>query len=239
MPMTEPDVTLTDYALALECLILCGLVLRAEGRLSSLGGWLATFFAAGAAASLFGGTVHGFFLAEGTLAHAILWRMTLIAVAVATLSLWAIGASLLRSPRVTRWIVVAAVAQCVAYTVAAVFLTQAFEFAMLCHVPAVLFVLLCLERAYRRTKRTAFAVAAGGVAVMLVAGALQQMSIELHPVYFTHNALYHVVQMFALGVFYAGARPLAREGGLREPVDPRPADVMLDSTSGAPHVDTP
>src|SRR2546428_12921361 len=84
--MTELDVALTDYALAIECALFAYLVQRREHAL---------FFGPAAVASLAGGTVHGFFLDVRTLGHAVLWRTTLIAIGVTAACAWAIGASAL------------------------------------------------------------------------------------------------------------------------------------------------
>ncbi len=71
--MTEPDVTLTDYALALEGILFLVLLQRGHARPWGLRSWFSLFFASVSAASLCGGTVHGFFLDEQTLGHTILW----------------------------------------------------------------------------------------------------------------------------------------------------------------------
>lgn len=237
--MTEPDVTLTDFALAIECMILCGLVVRAnrqvgqgDGTACGRGRWLAIYFAAGCAASFFGGLVHGFFLNVQSAGHAIFWRATLLAVAVATLGLWGIGASLLRSRRFARWLIAAATIQCFTHMIVVLFWAQTFELAMMFHIPAVLFVLYALVRAFHRTRRIDFAVAVCGVIIMLAAGALQQLRISIHPVYFTHNALYHVVQMVALAVFYIGAKPNTHH-------ERSFANVTASSQQGEHHVDAP
>src|SRR2546426_7467653 len=99
--MTEPDVALTDYALAIECALFAYLVRRREHAL---------FFGSAAVASLAGGTVHGFFLDARTLGNEILWRITLIAIGVTAASAWAIGARGLFSAPMARRITIAAAA---------------------------------------------------------------------------------------------------------------------------------
>src|SRR2546428_4736678 len=81
--MTELDVALTDYALAIECALFTYLVQRREHAL---------FFGSAAVASLAGGTVHGFFLDVRTLGNAVVWRITLIAIGVTAARGWAICA---------------------------------------------------------------------------------------------------------------------------------------------------
>ena len=76
--MTEPDVTLTDYALAMEGILFLILLQRGRARSWGMRSWFSLFFASVSAASLCGGTVHGFFLDEQTLGHTILWPTTLL-----------------------------------------------------------------------------------------------------------------------------------------------------------------
>ena len=58
--MKEADVTITDYLLALEAFAFAVLIARSATG-TALQRWFVIFFAATAAASLVGGTVHGFF----------------------------------------------------------------------------------------------------------------------------------------------------------------------------------
>ncbi len=204
--MTEADVTLTDYALALEGVLFLLLLHRGQARPGSLRFWFALFFASMSAASLCGGTVHGFFLDEQSLGCAILWPMTLLAVGVTTLSTWAIGANLLIRERVARWVLVAAGVQFALYGVVVLFLTQEFWVVVVDNLPAALFLLVVLGLAYRREKHGSLLLAAGGPALTLIAMLLQQLRVGIHPVYFNHNALYHVLQAIALFLFFQGGR---------------------------------
>jgi hypothetical protein len=45
-----------------------------------------------------------------------------------------------------------------------------------------------------------------GLALTFVAAAVQQLRIAIHPVYFNHNALYHVIQAGALLLIFVAAR---------------------------------
>ena len=68
--MTEPAVTLTDYALAVECAVIVFVLARLDARDRKLFFWFVVFFASIGAASVFGGTVHGFFLPAASRARA-------------------------------------------------------------------------------------------------------------------------------------------------------------------------
>jgi len=204
--MTEADVTLTDYALALEGVLFLILLPRGQARPGGLRSWFALFFASVSAASLCGGTVHGFFLDMQTLGSVILWPMALLAIGVTTLSTWAIGAKLLFEGRVVRWVLIAAGVQFALYGIVVLCLTQKFWVAIVDNLPAVLFLLLALGLAYRREPHRSLLLAAGGPALTLVAALLQQLRVGIHPVYFNHNALYHVLQAVALFLFFQGGR---------------------------------
>jgi len=197
--MTEPDVALTDYALALECTVFAYLLQRKEHAL---------FFGSAAVASLAGGTVHGFFLDDRTLGNAVLWRITLIAIGVTAASAWAIGARVLFPGPTARRISIAAAAAFAAYCVVTVFITQEFRAAVVFYLPAVMFLLVALSVAYARARERAILPAVAGLGLMFIAAAVQQARIALHPRYFNHNALYHLIQALALWLLFLGLRSL-------------------------------
>src|SRR5438046_1888312 len=61
-PLTQPAVTLFDYGLALECVVLTWLALRERRGIRAVREWAALFFASVGVAALLAGTMHGFFL---------------------------------------------------------------------------------------------------------------------------------------------------------------------------------
>ncbi len=211
--MAEPDVTLTDYGLTILCAVLAHLIFHRGRPGNELRTWFVLFFAAVGASTLFGGTVHGFFPDETSLGNRILWPATLILIGLAGFTGWAIGARLMFSARVARWITYAAALKLIAYAIIVVFTTRDFLVAVADYVPAALFLLAGLLVAYRREPARPLLAAAGGLVLTFVAAAIQQAEIALHPSYFDHNALYHVIQAVALVLVYVGARQLAARGG--------------------------
>jgi hypothetical protein len=227
--MTEPDVALTDYLLALECLLF-GILLARRGAWWSLSGWFAVYFFAGTVASACGGTVHGFFHDEQSTGYLILWCATLLAIGVATLAAWIIGGKLLFSPAVVRWIVVAAAVQLAAYSLVVLFVNQDFVVAIADNLPAVLFLIVAFLWTYRRERHAVLLVAAGGLSLTLVAAALQQFQIALDPRYFNHNAVFHVVQAVALVLLFLGCRSFLADG--RPPTPPATDGYTGSSRTG-------
>jgi hypothetical protein len=208
--MTEPDVALTDYAVAVECAAFVVLLARERGRCEGLRVWFSVLFASVGAASLFGGTVHGFFLDPSSAGQAVLWPATLLAIGVTAFAAWAIGATLLFSKRVARGVILGAAMQFLLYGAIVLCVSQDFRVAILGYLPAALFLLAAFGATCRRRKERGLPAGAWGMALALIASVAQQLRIGIHPLYFNHNALYHVVQAAALFLVFLEGRRLIR-----------------------------
>lgn len=210
--IAEPDVTLTDYGLALECALFAVLLARLRDGAGPVRRWFLVFFAALSVAALAGGTVHGFFYDETTQAYQLIWNATLVAVGVVALSAWMIGSRFdfaQSSGRLLRW---AGVALFVAYCLVVLLVIDSFTVAIIHYLPAVLVLLYAFARSYRRSRRPYLLNGLIGLSLTLVAAGVQQLGIPLHPVYFDHNALYHLVQAVALLILFLSARQIIRHG---------------------------
>lgn len=208
--MTDPDVTLTDYGLALLCAVLVWRLWRGR-RLGLPGRWLRLFFGGVGAAAALGGTVHGFFAAEGTTAHEVLWSATLISIGVAALAAWGLGARLVLRDGLARGLIGLAGLVFLAYVALVLAGYREFRIAILHYVPATVFLLLAVLLANRRRPGSGLRLAAAGLALSFVAALLQQLGIGIHPVWLDHNALYHAFEAGALVLLYVGlTRALGR-----------------------------
>jgi hypothetical protein len=208
--ITEPDVTLTDYGLALENALLTYLLYSQRDSHKSLRAWFALFFGSTSAAALSGGTVHGFFLDEASIGYAILWPLTLIAIGVTALAAWSIAARVQFSETTARWISFVAAVEFAGYSAIVWFVAQTFTVAVANYLPATIFLLLAFISLYRRadTQRRRIALGLWGLLLTFIGAALQQAEIALHPRYFNHNALYHLIQGVALFMIFLAAREL-------------------------------
>ena len=74
--------SLTDYALAIECVVFAMLLARRPATDGLLRREFVVFFASISAASLLGGTMHGFFEYSTSPARAVLWTATLFSILV-------------------------------------------------------------------------------------------------------------------------------------------------------------
>jgi len=191
--VNEPAVVLTDWLLTLECGLFAALT---RGR-------FAGFFAALALASLLGGAVHGFF--HGALWwHVAIWRGALLATGAAALFA-AEEALLLLGARRFRGLVRAVFA---AYAAALAIGLDRFGLVVAVYLPAAALLLAGFARTARLRGEPRVALGAWGLGATLVAAPVQQLRLGVHPAYFDHNAVYHVIQAAALLLVFAGARAL-------------------------------
>jgi len=209
--ITEPDVTFTDYGLSVECALFTYLLYRQGNQRQQLQTWFIPFFASLGLAALTGGTVHGFFLDTKTTGYAILWPATLIAIGVTALAAWAIGARIQFPRPIARQIIILATIEFVGYCAIVLLITQAFWIAILNYLPAVgfLFIVFCL--AYQRLRVKPLLIGLMGLVLTFVAAGVQKYRVAFHPVYFNHNALYHLIQAAALFMIFWAARWLCRD----------------------------
>ena len=207
--MTEPDVTLTDYGLSLECALFTYVLWRMRVRERALRNWFAAFFVSLAIASFLGGTVHGFFLDTETIGYRILWPASLMAIGVATLAAWIIGARIQFSSALARRVSIAAALAFAAYCIVVLSVTQTFRVAVVNYAPASVFLLVVFLLTYLRARENAFLVGMAGIVLTFIAGAIQQFEIALHPAYFNHNAFYHLVEAMALLMIFLSARSIS------------------------------
>lgn len=207
----EPDVTLTDYGLAVEAIILAWLLRRKPATHAALRSSFIWFYLSIALAAIMGGTFHGFLPGMDRLTAAILWRAVLITIGVTAFAGWRIGAQLLFSPTVAALISRIAAVELVLYALVAIFVEQSFALAIVNYLPAVLFLVLSFAISFSRSRDGATLLGVAGLLLTLVAAAVQHLQISLHPLYFNHNAFYHLLQGVALVAIFIAARKLAQQ----------------------------
>jgi hypothetical protein len=215
--LTEPDVALTDYALAAECALFSYLIYFRNRPASRVRLWFGVFFASLGLASLFGGTVHGFFLDQASVGYRMLWPATMLAIGGATLAAWLAGAVALPSQRAARIVVMAALAQSVVYGGFVLAGAHDFTVAVMNYLPASIFLLALFAVRYARQPDGRALVGLSGIVSTFIAAGVQQAGVGLHPVYFNHNAFYHLIQGLALFLIFWSVPALAAAGVTKRP----------------------
>lgn len=199
--MLEPDVTITDYILAVQCLCFALLIYRKAANFP----WI-FLFGSLSSASLMGGTVHGFLPDESSLAYAILWRLTLISIGGMTLAGWYVGSAFFINKPAAEWIRKVAIAQFCLFSAIIIFYSQQFLLAALNYLPSAFFLFALFLRGYFKTKERAYLFGVVSIALTFLGSFIQIAKVSLHPIYFNHNALYHVIQFIAICLLFIMAR---------------------------------
>ncbi len=202
--MHEPATTLTDFALALECLAFAVVLARLGGASEGRRDWV-LFYGAASMAALLGGVDHGLGLDSSSLAGGIVWRVVLLAVGLSALAGWRIGSNLALPGSAAGAVRLLALVLFAAYAVVVTVVDPSFRWAVIHYLPAMVFTLACLVVAARSRSSRRLAIGAVGLVIGLAAAALQQQRIGIHPVHFDHNALYHIIQMAALALLFVAA----------------------------------
>ena len=209
MALLEPAVALTDLGLAVEGVVLAALVNRPRATDAVLQGWFVLFFAALALAAFFGFVAHGFIVHKMSLAHRLVWRAVMLAIGVVSLAAWAIGARLIFPARTAQVVAIIMALAFAGYTAFVLSHTRSYVVAIIAYLPAALFLLGAFLRR-RRSPTPHLGSGIAGLLLTLVAAVVQQLGFDLHPVWFNHNALYHLIQALGLWLIYRAARGLVR-----------------------------
>jgi hypothetical protein len=209
MSVNDPDVVLTDLGLALLGTYLGWRMWTAGGpaphRTASVIVMLGL-----ASAALFGAAFHAFFPANtATRAGFIAWIPVALSILLVAATLLALSLQIL-APRLPPAIRSAAlVAYVVAFSAVVLLIDESFTTIVRFYAPALaLFLITSVVQAirYRSAGWTLIAIS---FTISALAATLQQARVAIHPVYFDHNALYHVLQGIALLLLYLGFRRMS------------------------------
>src|SRR5262249_47951175 len=124
---------------------------------------------------------------------------------VVSLSAWAIAAQLVFREDAARIVLIAATAELAIYSLLIAFVTDNFAVAIVNYLPATLFLIVAFYISYRATDAAPILLGLAGLTLTLLAAGVQQSRIALHPTYFNHNALYHLLQAIALFMVFRAA----------------------------------
>jgi hypothetical protein len=199
----EVDVTLTDYALAVELGVLAVLLCRRSVADAVLQRRFGLFFAGSALAALTGGTVHGFIPDSS-----ILWVVSLVSLGVPAMAAWGISLRILAPRPFDAWLWRAAIAEFFVYTLVVVAGVRSFAVAIANYLPAAVALAVSLGRAWWATGRGAALWGLVGMVLIFLGAGVQAARVSLHPRYFDHNTLYHVIDGVAVVLIFVAARGL-------------------------------
>ncbi|MBA3537244.1 MAG: hypothetical protein H0T84_11650 [Tatlockia sp.] len=208
--MTEVDVTLTDYALALICSFFA-YSFYSHPKHKLLSRLWCFFFASIATGAFLGGTLHGFFSHDSTWVHKLIWSSTLLLIGVTAASIWLIGGLLLtKASSFRRWLYFAVITFLI-YAFIVLFISQNFRLTILNYFPALLFLLIVVSLKYLKNKGTYYLWIAIGILLSFFAAFIQQAKIGINPLYFNYNSTFHLIEAIAVCLIFYGAKASIRD----------------------------
>ncbi len=206
MTLHEPVVTLTDYLLTLECGLFAVLLARSgSGGMATVRFAFVIFFSAAASASLFGGTVHGFFPDATSTGNRALWTTTMLSVGLTALAALVAGARLGASRGLAAKLTPIFTFLYVIYAVVVIFSWREFIVTVYFYVPATMFLLGVFVWLWTTAHNPGAPWGVCGLLLTFVAAGVQIGLVSLHPTYLNHNALLHLIQAIAMYLLFRAA----------------------------------
>jgi hypothetical protein len=201
--ISEPTTLVTDYLLGTLSEVFGVLLLSRNRTLrqTSISLWALALMAA-AAGSYVGGTYHGFQHALGPETAGWLWKLTTIAMGVASFLLLASAFSSAFSGPARTWLIAAAALKLAVY-VAWMIGHDEFRFVIYDYGSTLVVLLFLVAAGWTNGVAGHRAYIAAGILVSIAAAAVQQSGLQLHR-HFNHNDLMHVVQMGGVWLLYKG-----------------------------------
>jgi uncharacterized protein DUF6962 len=202
----DPDVVFTDIALAILGAYLGWRLWKMPGKktLPRAGGLL---LGALASAAFWGAVFHAFFPAgTATLSGGLAWSPVVLSIVVAAAVMLELALRILvprPSSSIRRYV---AMTYATSFAVVALLLDQSFTSIVYFYVPALLLLLVAAGQQAVRSRSAGWILVTTGLLMSAGAAVLQQARVAIHPVYFDHNAVYHVVQSIAIVFLYFGWR---------------------------------
>jgi uncharacterized protein DUF6962 len=204
--ISEPATLLTDYVLAGVTAWLAWSLFRAREGQRARALWALAFAALALAAAL-GGTWHGFAPSFAAIAVVLVWKATVLCVGVGSFGMLAGSAMSTTAGNARKALLAVAAAKLAVYS--AWMVGHSEYIYVIADTGAALILVAALHlRSAPRDSASRWILA--GVGVSVLAAGVQASGFALHR-NFNHNDVYHVIQIVAMILFYAGAGRL-RDG---------------------------
>lgn len=200
--MLEPDVALTDVALAVECVAFAVVLRRRRVPDVKINRLFAILFGSLAASSVLGAFWHGVFSDVETALGALIWFGVLAALALAAFILWRISAALSSSLGWARAQIGLGLILLGAQITVSAFFTDRFAVAALGMLPPLCVLNWRYATLYRQAHSARALYGVTGLSIAALAGLIIMFDVTLHPAWATTNAVYHAVQFVAFWLVF-------------------------------------
>lgn len=210
MQLTELSTLITDFILGAVAIGCAYALARAGVRSTAARLWIGMLVFIGASAFT-GGTAHGFRLMLRGASHAFLWKATLLSIGAATFFFGVSAWTVAFRGAVRRTMIALSGLQLLLYAAWILFHADFryadFRYAVYNYGATMAVVLVVHGMLALRSKAAASRWIVAGIVVSSAAAAVRAAGWGFHE-HFTHNDVYHVIQMAGILCFYAAGRRL-------------------------------
>lgn len=212
--LDEPGVAITDFMLAVECMVFAILLAKnLSGSSSKASRWFVSMFAFTSLASFTGGILHGFFDSPTKSLHLLFWDITLLAVGAVAVSIFNVAAQLLSTAQQNRKrVFLTTTIASIAYAAYVLTGYRNFLTAILFYLPSTILLTVALVQRYRRQKTNAARCGITGMVLTYIAATVQQVeAFYIEPYILNHNSVYHILLGIAFYFLFRFATSLSSD----------------------------
>lgn len=212
LPIHEFDVAATDVLLCLETGFFARVLFGHKFAAPVPRRLFTAFFVFVSLSSLLGAFFHAFFPRKASTPEGfVVWILTALSVGVAASVVWYINVYLIKGEQVVRAARLATALFMLVYAYVLLFIDYRFMVVILFYLPPVIVLALISLFQAIRTRQPPWPLLLAGVILTFVAAGVQFLHLGIHPHYFNHNALYHLIQGVALALIFISFRRLLIE----------------------------
>lgn len=200
--MKEKDVAITDFILCIESFLFVIFLIKNNVSYSYKKSFLILFIGF-SISSLIGGIFHGFFNDPSNPWQATFWQATLICIGICSYGFALSGIHLIYDFKQIQKYNYFLISVLIGY-ITITFYYHDFLIAIIIYLAAAILTLSGFIITYLKSKNNQIAMGIAGLLISLIAPIIQQLEVSLPIFHLTHNAVYHIVIMIALYLFYQG-----------------------------------
>ncbi len=208
----EFDVAITDLVLCLETLLFAFILYRKKSAhitFRKLCMWLFVFLSL---SSLLGGFFHAFFPDKATTSGGFaIWISTALSIGLTAAVGWLIDSYILGSKKLLKITLPFTLVYLTAFVYVLFFVDYQFKTIILFYSPPMILLTVISLWKLVTTKKKLWLWLLTGLILSFLAAAAQYLQINIHPVYFNYNALYHLIQGIGLALLFLSFRKILAE----------------------------
>jgi len=143
------------------------------------------------------------------------WILVTASIGITASVIWCINALIINGNRLFKIVLPFSILYLVALVYTVMFIDFQFKIIIMFYLPPMVVFAFVSGIFYLKYRIRAWVYLFTGLILSFIAAAIQYFQIGIHPIYFNHNALYHVIQGIALVMIFIASRLLLKQTTLK------------------------